>query len=168
MRALAVDASYSLLKAMDDSIYDTTDARSASPRSANLSLQSLKAWSEQVDPRLRFISTPAQTRNSDQSHHRLVIGNVHLSCLYYFTVLLVARPHLVNSLLSEERVWSGKDQEEGRGIPSTPPSMALRTRTTAEMSQVARSCLDAAVFLLETCHECLQEGFLLRNMCLLQ
>lgn len=44
----------------------------------------------------------------------------------------------------------------------------MNSSTEEEISELANTCMDAAVFLLETCHEALQKDFLLDNMCLLQ
>lgn len=158
--SLALDAIYSLFVNMDSLLRDTTREKGANFHSANIVLKGLQDWSTQLDPRLGSVSPSSTSGALDRNS---VIGNVHLACFGYFTVILLARPYLVHHLLSEERLDPGQGSE---GVPSLPPSMA--PNTSAETSELAKTCVDAAVFLLEICHYSVQKGLLLNNMCLFQ
>ena len=71
------------------------------------------------------------------------LGNVHVSCLYYFAVALVTRPILVSGL-------------------TTKPTFGTQP------AQLAGACLDAATFLSETCSEAYRSGLLQNNMCIMK
>lgn len=71
------------------------------------------------------------------------LGNVHVSCLYYFAVALVTRPILVSGLTTKATFG-------------------------AQPAQLAGACLDAATFLAETCSEAYRSGLLQNNMCIMK
>lgn len=133
-----MDATYSLFVTVDSLLRSNDKERGANSNSVNIILQGLKGWSAQMDPRLRCTSSPGRSRILDQSS---VIGNVHLVCFYYYTVLIIARPYLVHHLLSDEHSEPGQAKEDA---PSVPPSMASSTKV--EISELANTCVDAAVF----------------------
>jgi hypothetical protein len=72
------------------------------------------------------------------------IGKIHVSCLYYFAVTLVTRPILIPSLTGQ----SGSYGPSG--------------------SQMAKACVDAAIYLVQTCVDAQEAGVLLGNMCILK
>lgn len=155
-----LDATYSLFLSVNSLRRSAHSEKVASANSANLILRGLKDWSAQMDPGLRGAAGPGTPRVMDQT---CVIGNVHLVCFYYYTVLIIARPYLIHHLLSKESAQSG------HGRPAAAPVLpSMNSSTEEEISELANTCMDASVFLLETCHEALQKDFLLDNMCLLQ
>lgn len=156
----ALDATYSLFLTVNSLRRSAHNERAISAKSANRILRGLKDWSAQVDPGLRAAPGPGTPKVMNQTY---VIGNVHLVCFYYYTVLIIARPYLIHHLLSKESAQSGR----GRGDAApVPPHMS--SSTEEEITELSNTCMDASVFLLETCHEALQKDFLLDNMCLLQ
>lgn len=72
------------------------------------------------------------------------LGSVHVSCLYYYAVMLATRPVLIASLTEQ------------------PVSAGLAR------SQLASACLDAAVFLVQTCAEAQEARLLSGNMCIMK
>ncbi|RGP80775.1 hypothetical protein FLONG3_1116 [Fusarium longipes] len=85
---------------------------------------------------------PASVRITDASSHG-TIAKVHVSCLYYLAVMLVSRPFLVSTL-------TAKPLAKGAH------------------SQLAAACLDAAMYLSQTCVEALNAGLLQGNMCIMK
>ncbi|EYB22057.1 hypothetical protein FG05_09064 [Fusarium graminearum] len=71
------------------------------------------------------------------------IAKVHVSCLYYLAVMLVSRPFLISTL-------TAKPLAKGAH------------------SQLAAACLDAAMYLSQTCVEALDAGLLQGNMCIMK
>lgn len=157
---LALDAIYRLFVTMDSVTYETTRERGANAESANIILEKLKDWSKNLDPSLRSAPTDISRMRLDRS---LVLGNVHLACFYYFAVMLITRPYLIYHLQSKE--FLGRYTESTNSVPF-PPNMTPGTK--AEISRLAETSVESAVFLIETCQEALQKNILLDNMCLLQ
>ncbi|KAJ4015469.1 hypothetical protein NW752_006931 [Fusarium irregulare] len=85
---------------------------------------------------------PASVRISDGAQHG-TIAKVHVSCLYYLAVMLVSRPFLISTLTAKPL---------GKGAHS----------------QLAAACLDAAMYLSQTCVEALNAGLLQGNMCIMK
>lgn len=71
------------------------------------------------------------------------LGNVHVSCLYYFAVALVTRPILVSGLTTKATFGH-------------------------QPAQLAGACLDSATFLAETCAEAYRSNLLQNNMCIMK
>lgn len=70
------------------------------------------------------------------------VGKVYVSCLYYFAVTLVTRPILISTLTAQQ---------------------------TGEVdSHLASACLDAAMFLIQTCVDAHRENLVSFNMCILK
>ncbi|RGP59202.1 hypothetical protein FSPOR_11495 [Fusarium sporotrichioides] len=80
---------------------------------------------------------------TDASGQHGTIAKVHVSCLYYLAVMLVSRPFLVSTL-------TAKPLAKGAH------------------SQLAAACLDAAMYLSQTCVEALNAGMLQGNMCIMK
>jgi hypothetical protein len=84
------------------------------------------------------------------------IGNIHVSCLYYFAVTLVTRPFLISTLITR---------------PTNLQSQSMSSLDAQEDSsheQLSSACLDAAVYLIQTCMDAYKSDVLLANMCILK
>lgn len=103
-------------------------------------LQELDRWSQSLPD---FLRTPPSTAEADVSADKGAIGRVHVSCIYYFAVTLVTRPILVSVL--------------------THPSSGNMVH-----SQLASACLDAAMFIVQTCSGARELKLLQANMCILK
>lgn len=144
---VALASSYhivSIIHHIVDTIYDKKVVTIAAVEQI---LEEIEHWSHQVPESFRSppnSETAASYNNQDDSNHN-AIGKIHVSCLYYFAVTLATRPVLVSTITSQ---------------PEAPP----------EQPQVAlsSSCLDAAMFLIQTCVEAQKAGLLYHNMCILK
>lgn len=110
-------------------------------------LQDIETWKQQLP---ESIKSPSLTRRQPYSGQLSVrkgaVGAVHVSCLYYFAVTLVTRPILMSTLTA---------QPEGEPVHSPH-------------SHLAKACLDAAVYLSQTCVDALKTGLLQGNMCIMK
>ncbi|KAF4508029.1 hypothetical protein G6O67_004467 [Ophiocordyceps sinensis] len=97
-------------------------------------LGEVQAWERELPPCLR----------SADRRHDAAMGSIHVSCLYYFAVMLATRPMLMSSLVAQ------------------PVSGGLAR------SHIASACLDAAVFLVQTCVEAREAKLLYGNMCIMK
>ncbi|KAK1515585.1 uncharacterized protein CCOS01_12783 [Colletotrichum costaricense] len=75
--------------------------------------------------------------------NRMAVAKIHVSCLYYFAVTLATRPIFISSLNSQA----------GNKIHHPP---------------LAAACIEAAVYLAQTCADALKAGLLERSMCILK
>ncbi|RDW56473.1 hypothetical protein BP6252_14135 [Coleophoma cylindrospora] len=103
-------------------------------------LEQIKVWKQEYSSCIQGSSTLDPATPSTKSS----IGNIHVSCIYYFAVTLVTRPILIPNLT---------------GQPGCHDSMS---------SQMAEACVDAAIYLVQTCEEAQEAGLLLGNMCILK
>ncbi|CAK7203039.1 hypothetical protein SEUCBS139899_005768 [Sporothrix eucalyptigena] len=108
-------------------------------------LDKIEAWSRSLpDTVRRAATTPPTTTPGD----RLTMGSIHVSCLYYFAVTLATRPILI-------------------AVLAGPPG-ASNNNSQNPQQQLASACLDAAVFLVQTCVDALRARLLLGNMCIMK
>jgi len=98
-------------------------------------LARLRSWSQSLPSDLRKF-TCQDTFALSQSDALLIFGNVHVSSVYYFAVILVTRPFLVRHLMTGIRRRAG-----------------LTTRTTAEPEDatLAQVCMASAIYMGQLC-----------------
>jgi hypothetical protein len=82
-----------------------------------------------------------------------MIGNVHLACIYYFAVMLIARPYFMASMMTRMRQT---------GLDSTSAKVPVYS------DEMAEACIDAAVFMATMAKGALDAGILLANMVILK
>ena len=160
LSSVTLEAAYQLVNIVDEGVNDMYRHAVASAASANALLEKLKSWSTNLPPNLR--SAPSQTGAGPLDQER-VIGNIHVACSYYFRVIMITRPFLVQHLLH----GSTREVERHTGINDSTLSTGPSPHAPG-ISELAQTCEDAAQFMLESCNEILQAGFILGNMCLLQ
>lgn len=159
-RALPVDASYRLLAVTDPIMENIRHQKNVDVQSAQASLDCLNTWSSSLPSCLR---TASQENSTDVSHRDQLVGNLHVACAYYFAVILVTRPFLVHFLL-------GKDQEVHKmsSLNAAQPPDSVDVDINPEIELLAKTCEDAAVFLVHDCQDVMEKDLLLDNMTFLQ
>jgi hypothetical protein len=103
-------------------------------------LQDIESWKDGL-PESLYRPSPQDSR-IDQAYSG-ALGRIHVSCIYYFAVTLVTRPILIATLTTR------------------PSQDFIHTRLTA-------TCLDAAMYLAQTCADACGEGLLQGNMCIMK
>ncbi|KAL7802056.1 hypothetical protein V8C44DRAFT_362499 [Trichoderma aethiopicum] len=139
-RTAGLFASYEILTIINESVDALYGRKVTSTAMIEPFLSKIEAWSKQLPSYLR---NPLTTKR-DSSAQKAATDSIHIACLYYFAITLVTRPVLISRLTSHPDV-------------STPSS-----------SPLASACLDAAVYLVQTCSEAHKSGLLLGNMCILK
>jgi hypothetical protein len=109
-------------------------------------LQDIDAWKRKLPASVQ--TCPGQA-SSDSCTLPTVppkgaIGNIHVSCLYYFAVTLATRPIFMSSLTMQP------------------------LRTSGSHHPLAAACLDSGMFLAQTAVDALRAGLLQSNMCILK
>lgn len=137
---ICLGASYRLVTMINTIIEKIYDKKEIAVPVVEEHLQRLELWSQSLPD---FLRTPPSTTAS--SADKGAIGRVHVSCLYYFAVTLVTRPILVSTLT----------QQAASG-------------TSLVHSQLATACLDAAMFIVQTCLGARKMNLIQANMCILK
>lgn len=138
-------ASYRIVSIIDEintKLYGEQDVR---PAVVEQLLQSIDTWKRDCLPSLQQSTSEISVLQGDTSveAQKGSVGRVHVSCLYYFAVILATRPVFISALTLQQ---GQKDQE----------------------SPMSEACLDAAMFLAQTCIEALDGGLLESNMCIMK
>jgi hypothetical protein len=120
---------------------------------AELLLQRLKQWSDELPDTLR---TSILAYDQAEEH---TLGSLNVACFYYFAVTLVTRPFLILTLTARLENL----RQSLSGVSSTPPIHEDPTH-----AQLASACIDSAVYLIQTCLDVHKCGLLLGNMCVLK
>lgn len=81
---------------------------------------------------------------SNGAPERQDVCRLHVSCLYYFAVTLVSRPILISQLTSQSNA------------------------SAITLSPLASACLDAAVFLVQTCTDAKKANTFFGSLCILK
>lgn len=135
-------ASYKILEHSNDVVKNVYEKKQISVTLVEQMLLKIEAWSHSFPNSLRktFTVSPLSAEPTPKG----TIGSIHISCLYYFAVTLVTRPILISTLTDRS------------------------AHLTPQHFQLASACLDAAVYLVQACHDAYKSHFLLGNMCIMK
>lgn len=133
-------ASYRVLVIIHEGVDMVYGKKVASTALIEQILNRIEEWSDSLPD---FIRRPPSS-SPIITPQRATTSSIYISCLYYFAVTLVTRPVLISTLTSPS-------------IAATPPASSL-----------ASACLDAAVYLVQTCADARRAGLLLGNMCIMK
>lgn len=136
----ALFAAYGILSITTDIVENLYTKRMPSVALIERAFARIEVWSRSVPKLLRTKSSSPSGSIPDRQD----VCRLHISCLYYFAVTLVSRPILISQLTSQ----------------SSTSSVAL--------SPLASACLDAAVYLVQTCVDSKRSGGLFGSTCILK
>lgn len=159
-RSQSIDSIYKLLDIADDVlVVDWQNPNS--PSSAKATIDRLAQWSGSLSSSPLVDSHVTATPASRQE---IALANLQLTCSYYYATMLATRPFLCLSCLHKRAAT--QDTASSLSYPAQTPASAVTP--DSDLALLTKSCEDAAVFMIGACHDTLQEGHLLDNMCLLQ
>jgi hypothetical protein len=133
-------ASYNILTIINESVDVLYGKKVASTAMAEQFLSKIEDWSQKLPS---FLRNPLTSKKSSPCR-KAATDSIHIACLYYFAITLVTRPLLISRLTSSPEAVT----------PSSSP--------------LASACLDAAVYLVQTCSDAHKTGLLLGNMCIMK
>ncbi|KAL7796727.1 hypothetical protein V8C37DRAFT_408211 [Trichoderma ceciliae] len=133
-------ASYKILTIINESVDVLYGRKVTSTTVVEQFLSKIEDWSQELPV---FLRSPLTSKKSSPSR-KSATDSIHIACLYYFAITLVTRPVLISRLIS-------------RPDAVTPSSLPL-----------ASACLDAAVYLVQTCSDAHKTGLILGNMCIMK
>ncbi|KPM35219.1 hypothetical protein AK830_g11353 [Neonectria ditissima] len=138
--AVCLIASFRISTIINEAAHQLYGKESVAHAAAERLLEDIDKWRQSLPEYLKNEPPgPGLARSQAET-----IRNVHVSCLYYFAVTLVTRPVLISTLSS-------------RPGPESSSS-----------SQMASACLDAALYLIQTCMDAHRSRLLLGNMCIMK
>lgn len=147
-----LDAAYSLSLIIRKDTAELFDKKTPSVDSVEDHLKNLKEWSTSLPGELQLSSMPECPETEAQLR---VIGSLHISCFYYFSVIIITRPFLIPCLVSR--------LEDRQLLPGHNPEEA-----TSKEANLAHTCLNSAIYMIQTCSEVMDNGLLLGNMCIMK
>lgn len=125
-------------------------------------LRDLRQWSQALPTHLRRLSNGIGDTPGVMDRERTV-GAVHVSCVYYFSVILVTRPFLTSHVMLKLR-------EQRNGLPSAGNGKNRHPDATErfKIAELADVCVDSAIYMSTMAHKAMEAGTLLKNMVLLK
>ncbi|KAJ9637424.1 hypothetical protein H2204_004848 [Knufia peltigerae] len=120
---------------------------------AEEALVKLRAWSRTLPVDLRRFPCH-DSACATSADRQFAFGILHVSCVYYFTVILVTRPFLTVDLV-------GRLKPKPR-YPSTHPADLVVASKVSKLSQV---CLTSALYMAEICDKYASSCLLIGNFC---
>jgi hypothetical protein len=124
-------------------------------------LHRLREWSQTLPSNLRsfkYDATATSTLSASSETRARLIGAIHLSCIYYFTVMLVTRPFLTCYLVQKLR----------RNASLSSRRRRLPDLDNLPMANLSHACHDAAIYMANMAEAALDAGLLLGNMCIIE
>lgn len=149
---MPLDATYKLSLIIRKDLVGLIDKKGLSVELVECHLKNLKVWTTNLPTDLQLSSVPECPRPEAQLR---IIGSLHISCFYYFSVIIATRPFLIPFLL--------RRLPDGQHIPELDVKA-----TTSQEAKLAHTCLNSAIYMIQTCSEVMDSGFLLRNMCIIK
>ena len=110
-----------------------------------------------LQQRSRNFPLVLRNANDDKStkSRNTVIGSIHVSGVYYFSVILVTRQFLIRHVVPQLSHLSTSSHHHD--LPEK-----------AKVDQLADACIEAATFMANMCYQVMRSGHLLGNMCILK
>lgn len=126
-------------------------------------LQQLREWSRQLPQSVRRF-TPASSENHslEPAERQSLTGSMHVSCVYYFAVMLITRPFLVAYLTSRLR---GKAPDHLISDPDQASDIKLKNNKVSRLAQV---CVSSAISMVDMCTKAKGINFNIGNLCLIE
>lgn len=126
-------------------------------------LEQFRRWSQSLPPvLLRFVFFPSDGASLDPVDRQLLIGNIHVSCVYYFSVILVTRPFLIAYLISRLR---GRAPDQLISDPDEASDINIKNNKVSKLAQV---CVSSAIYMVNMCQTAKSSNFFFGNLCLLK
>jgi hypothetical protein len=124
-------------------------------------LSELREWAQTLPDAAR-IFTFGDGVELESAERQNLIGNIHLSCVYYFAVMLITRPFLIAYLISRLR---GRAPDHLIDDPEEATDVSIKNNTISKLAQV---CVGSATHMADMCQEVRRSGFSFGNLCLLK
>lgn len=156
---IAVSAAYNGSVLLEDIVQELKKANNSfNTTTAEAFLQRLRQWIQGLPRDFRQISFDDELEVTRET----AVGNIHVSCIYYFAVILTTRSFLISHLMSRLKESSIITPD------STSPTTAETSAQQRTSPQLAHVCISAATYMANMCEKAMLSGLLLRNMCIMK
>ncbi|KAF1736960.1 putative transcriptional regulatory protein [Beauveria bassiana] len=136
----ALFAVYGILSITTDVVENLYKKKRPSVALIERAFARIEDWSRAIPKSMRARPDPTLRDTANRQD----VYKLHISCLYYFAVTLVSRPILISQLTSQSNASS------------------------ITLSPLASACLDAAVFLVQTCTDAKKSDNLFGSLCIIK
>jgi hypothetical protein len=160
--SIAVSAAYNGCVLLEDIVQHLKKVNNSfDVPTAEAFLQRLRQWIQGLPRDFRRIPFDDELEAMSVTRESAV-GNIHVSCIYYFAVILTTRSFLISHLMSRLK--------ESSIIASNPtsPTTAGSAEHQRTSPQLAHVCISAATYMANMCEKAMLSGLLLRNMCIMK
>ncbi|KAL2826774.1 hypothetical protein BJY01DRAFT_262219 [Aspergillus pseudoustus] len=134
--------------------------------SAETQLFRLRQWSGTLPENLRHFSPTASSQEQgnylEPSDRQALMSAMHISCVYYFAVILITRPFLVAYLISRLR---GKAPYNLISDPDEASDINIKNSKVSGLAQV---CVSSSLYMVDMCVKAKAANFTFGNLCLLE
>lgn len=154
-RALALDATHEIAAILDTAVTKSADGELDAKTAEDL-VSELQQRSQGFSAVLRRPGSAEATLN-----RRVIIGNIHISGAYYFSVILATRQFLIQHIVPQLSGQALHTPRQYNGPQEDPAGLA-------QTSLLADACLEAATFMASMCYRVVKSGHVLGNMCILK
>ncbi|KZL75267.1 C6 transcription factor [Colletotrichum tofieldiae] len=158
-RTQSVEAACTLATTLNEIVNTLTEESQLGIIKTQRFLDKVKDWSKNLPSELRQHPQRGSNHSLDSQNRQISIGNIHVACTYYFSIMLTTREFLIEHIMSQ--------------IENEPPfADCVQDDTTSETKQqlveLSDACVDAAVFMSDMCSEALDCRIIMGNMCILK
>lgn len=137
---------------LDATVQKLSRGRKMDVSTAEGILEQLRRWSQNLSPQLRqFAFTDASSLTS--ADRQRLIANVHVSCVYYFAVMVLTRQFLITHMMGRLR----------RRTPQKPGTVL--SEEAEKVSSLAEVCVSSASYIADICRKMQVGGFAFGNLC---
>lgn len=177
-RKIALDASYEVCRLIDEVDAELFKSNKMAVAPSEDNLQRLRQWAQQLPPELcRFSITENKTRRGSiersfttLAERERVIGAVHVSCSYYFAVILGTRPFLISHVMSKLQTYRESLDNTSKAATRLGEGDHTKAKSSeaADIRMLAQACVESSAFMAQLCAKTVQNDLLYDNMCMIQ
>lgn len=158
-RTLVICANYESASTIETIVQTLAKSNGVDTRSADTYLQMLREWSQALPDELRNVPYS----NGTDDYQERVIGNIHVSCTYYFGVIIVTRQFLIMRTMKHLR-----SSRESRFYQAADEENYANEVDQEKVASFSDACTRSAELMVQLCYEAHTNNILLGNMCLLK
>jgi hypothetical protein len=142
---------------LDESILTSTKEGKLGTNAVEKYLQELRDWTHALPVQLR--QRVRKDDNPSLDSRESTIESIHVASVYYFGVISLTRPFLVQLIMPQPR---------GRSTPFVEATVEDGLACSGKAAEFAQVCVEAATYMMQMCSEAIDAGLIWGNMCILK
>lgn len=157
-KALALGASYEMAATLQIAVSKSAEGELSTQDAENLVIK-LQQCIRSVPSVLK---QPIIENNPEMRH--VILGNVHVSGLYYFSVILITRHSLIQHVVPQ----LASQAHDSTDVSDINVELIHDTPESKRVAHLAEACIEAATFMAQMCFQIMRAGHLMANMCIVK